>query len=605
MKRYKQYQQTFSLVLLINLLCLFSLSTSAEELELFPNQKIASIANHVSFIIDQDSELSAKQVSASTELKTLKQANLTKAFVGNVAGSVWLKLEIKNVSDEFVDIQIQSPTTTPSIMALYHRPLGSNLDFEKITDDIRHNLTKRALPTARVSLPLKLQPNETREVLIESFSDVPTPRYLNFQLVSLPVLIHSSNIEHIIFGMVMSLILVSALFSLMAYKFLEEKFFIWYSLFAISTLPALGLTTGIINLYIPNLDFYPLGTLSFAVMIASGIQFMRVYSNVAYHSLKTDKLIYITLILTLTTVPLSILGFDHKAQQVQQLAVFIFPFALIAAGLTARQGEKKMSAMLIAQTLLFGLLVLINMQSWGWVDPYAGMVFLPTIGILSVLLCLIFAMYIKAKAHYYEGSKEDLDTIASAYKEAYALQEQVKEQNQQLKVAKEQAEFEARTDMLTQMPNRRAFMNLATMAIAQSMRQGKPLSFIAFDIDNFKKINDHYGHPAGDETLRIIGELTKQIIRVSDFCGRIGGEEFMIGCHNNHKDDAEILAERLRMAIEKTVIKADGHEFTTTISLGIANVTSDDDLESVIKKSDIAMYLSKTTGKNKVTNYAA
>ena len=449
-------------------------------------------------------------------------------------------------------------------------------DFSVVKNSLNDRSSDRSLSTPRISFPIELQANETKQILIETYGDIPAPRFANLRVWSTQEIVQATNIEHIVFGIVASFILVSTIVSLALFKFLREKFFLWYALFAISSLPVIGLSTGILNLYIANLEFHPVGTIAMVIMMAAGLQFIRVYSNATYHSLVADKVMHVSLSLVLMALPVAIIGFHELAMQIQQIAIITFPIAIIAAIYCSVLGEKRITTMLLAKALLFLILLVTNLQTWGAIKPSYGLVFLPTIGMLAQLTCLIWAMYSKAKTHFAEGSAEDLDTITEAYESAYALQEQVKQQNQMLKAAKEQAEFEARTDMLTQLPNRRAFMNLATMAIAQAKRQKKPLAFIAFDIDNFKLINDQYGHPAGDQTLKEVGDLTRSIIRASDFCGRIGGEEFMIGCHNNSLGDAYNLAERIRKAIEACIIKFED-----------------------------AIYKTKTDGKNKVTHYAA
>ncbi len=564
-----------------------------------------SIHRSTYYLIDPDSTYTAEQISAANNLSSYKQLVDSNSWVKQTRGSVWTRVILKNTQDTEININLEYPFNQPSTVYLYHRTLHSNDQFEKLKTDIRDTSSNRSVPAPRLTLPLTLTPLETKEVILETFSDIATPRFTEFRVWSNQAIMEASNIEHIIFGMVSCFIVIAALISAFVYHVLKEKFFIWFSLFAISSVPVLGLTTGIINLYIPNLDYHPLGTISVVVMLATGIQFIRAYSNVAFHSLKTDKLLHIAVMLVLSTIPIAVIGFHELAMQVQQLALFIFPVAVIAAIYCGVQGEHSITTMVLAKTLFFITLMVTNLQAWGWVSPSYGIVFLPTIGMVAQLVCLIWAMYSRANYQFELSSNDNIESITHAYEKAFALQERVREQNQKLKAAKEQAEFEARTDMLTQLPNRRAFMNLAKMAIAQSHRMQQPLSFISFDIDNFKRINDEYGHPAGDETLKVIAALTRHIIRASDFCGRIGGEEFMIGCHNNSAVDAQHIAERLRRKIAETIVYFDGLSFSTTISVGIATVEPNDDLESLIKKSDMAMYDSKTTGKNKVTLYAA
>ncbi len=602
------FKSVIKLVALTLLIITSQLSISQEALPIVTvngNENGISINGSTQHFVDPQSNLTALQV-ITTMASTEKTPSLGDDFwLADTSGSVWTRVIIKNSSDMPIIVNIEHPFIQPSIVSLHYRTLDSEDDFILIEDDIRDSAKNRMIATARLTIPLSLDPNESKEVLLETFSDITSHRFSEFRIWSTKALVKASNIEHIIFGMVISFIVISALISIVLWKILKEIFFIWFSLFAISSIPVLGLTTGILRLYVANLDYHPLGTIAMVVMMAAGIQFIRCFSNVSFHSLKADRLLHLTLTLVLAALPIAIIGFHELAMQIQQLAIFTFPVAIITAIYCGILGEKQMSTMVLAKTLFFITLMVTNLQAWGWITPSYGLVFLPTMGMVAQLICLIWAMYCKANEHMFARSQNNQNLTNQANEQALALQEQITQENEQLKADKEQAEFEARTDMLTNLPNRRAFMHLAEMAVAQAKRQGKPLSFIAFDIDNFKLINDKYGHQAGDETLQIIADLTSQIIRASDFCGRIGGEEFMIGCHNNNIGDAHYLAERLRKSIAECVILFDEFKFSTTVSLGIAEVGEDDTLEIVIKKSDEAMYASKTDGKNKVTQYAA
>ncbi|QBY04454.1 diguanylate cyclase [Thalassotalea sp. HSM 43] len=602
MNRVKSFYQALVVILLFSIAKQGFANSLNNEIFVDGSEHGQSLSIKGNYYLDEASDLTAQQVwQQRSQFQVNDDSN---AWLDEISGSVWSYYTVSNRSDSEVTVYFEYPYHQPATLALYQKQPSSAEFIRQKTSQFETG-GDRAMAIARVTLPVVLQANESKQILVESYSDIGTARFTDFRLWSTKAIVKATNLEHLIFAAVVTFILLSSLISFGLYKFLKEKFFFWYSLFAVSSIPVMGLSTGILNLYVAGLDYHPLGTISMVVMMAAGIQFIRVYSNASYHSLLADKAMHLTMVLVLLGLPVAIIGFHELAMQIQQIAIFTFPVAIIAAIYCGSLGEKQITTMVLAKLLFFVVLISTNLQAWGWVKPSYGLVFLPTIGMLGQLICLIWAMYSKALVHVKEGSAEEINTINDAYERAFELQEQVKQQNQMLKAAKEQAEFEARTDMLTHLPNRRAFMNLAKMAIAQAVRQEKPLSFIAFDIDNFKTINDQYGHPAGDKTLKEVGDLTRSIIRASDFCGRIGGEEFMIGCHNNSMGDAYHLAERIRKAIENHVIVYEDMEFSTTVSIGLAQLSEEDDLESVIKKADEAMYLSKSNGKNKVTHYAA
>lgn len=168
---------------------------------------------------------------------------------------------------------------------------------------------------------------------------------------------------------------------------------------------------------------------------------------------------------------------------------------------------------------------------------------------------------------------------------------------QELKRVNGILENQATTDSLTGTFNRRKFLELLQMEIQQSKRSRTPLAVIFFDIDNFKSINDTYGHDAGDRVLQELARLVTAMIRESDIFARFGGEEFVILVHNNDVRTGRELAEKIRSRVEQHSFPPMG---TVTCSFGVAQFFADDTAESIIKRADDAMYTAKQGGKNRV-----
>jgi len=181
-----------------------------------------------------------------------------------------------------------------------------------------------------------------------------------------------------------------------------------------------------------------------------------------------------------------------------------------------------------------------------------------------------------------------------------SLRALIKTRTHQLEAAKQMAEIEARTDSLTNLPNRRHFLESLSRDIANADRHQWPLTVIIIDIDFFKKINDQYGHPAGDEALRQVSEILKRYSRASDAVARIGGEEFAMICLNSSASETEQLSTRLRKEIADTAIKYQMQQFNMTLSIGIAVMQPGDDVAQLLRKADLALYEAKQTGRNKV-----
>jgi|GEM_PF-6521526 len=160
----------------------------------------------------------------------------------------------------------------------------------------------------------------------------------------------------------------------------------------------------------------------------------------------------------------------------------------------------------------------------------------------------------------------------------------------------------AQRDGLTGIFNRRFFMEEADRFMKLTRRVHLPCSLIMIDIDHFKRVNDRYGHPVGDQVIRETVRVIQSALREADLFGRIGGEEFTVFLSNANLESSLMAAERVRSAIEQTRVSVQGLEMPIcfTISLGVANVQTDvDSLEALLARADKALYAAKQGGRNR------
>ncbi len=157
----------------------------------------------------------------------------------------------------------------------------------------------------------------------------------------------------------------------------------------------------------------------------------------------------------------------------------------------------------------------------------------------------------------------------------------------------------ASTDPLTGLFNRRGFSEACTRVIEREAMAGRPVTVMIFDIDHFKSINDRFGHPAGDEILKLFAVVVSSGLRLSDLSGRIGGEEFaaLLPCS---LEEGVIVADRMRRAFEASNIVCDEGAVDTTVSIGVAGGPAGTELEVLLAAADTALYQAKRTGRNKV-----
>jgi diguanylate cyclase (GGDEF)-like protein len=155
-------------------------------------------------------------------------------------------------------------------------------------------------------------------------------------------------------------------------------------------------------------------------------------------------------------------------------------------------------------------------------------------------------------------------------------------------------------DELTGLYNRRHVMELLDYEKNRSSRGGGLFCLAMLDIDHFKNVNDNYGHQAGDAVLRKVAMVMKNTLRNAEFCGRYGGEEFLIVLTQTDIRGALICAERVRTNIENTRFPDIGADFKVTVSIGLSEYQTQDKVEKIILRADEALYRAKKCGRNRV-----
>ena len=186
------------------------------------------------------------------------------------------------------------------------------------------------------------------------------------------------------------------------------------------------------------------------------------------------------------------------------------------------------------------------------------------------------------------------------------LEERVIARTRELREANEKLTLLATTDSLTNSFNRRHFFERAKQEVDRTLRFSRSAVVVMMDIDDFKAINDTYGHGAGDEVIRQVANITKSNLREQDLFGRVGGEEFAIMAPESNLQDGLKLAERIRHSIEQTAIIFSNETFQVTVSIGITVLSpTSTSIEQLLQLADKALYQSKHSGKNKVYSYPA
>lgn len=172
---------------------------------------------------------------------------------------------------------------------------------------------------------------------------------------------------------------------------------------------------------------------------------------------------------------------------------------------------------------------------------------------------------------------------------------------QQIEYEAEQYKELAFTDKLTGLYNRRYSEDFIKTRLEELRRRSIPFCVLFLDIDHFKAFNDNYGHELGDEVIRMVGKSCMLMIRSSDLFSRFGGEEFVAVLTGANEQNMYVIADTMRSIVENTGIRSQDKALKVTISIGATMARTDDTLESIMKRADDLLYVSKESGRNQVT----
>lgn len=197
------------------------------------------------------------------------------------------------------------------------------------------------------------------------------------------------------------------------------------------------------------------------------------------------------------------------------------------------------------------------------------------------------------------NTKNSIEKLELLNKE---LEKKVIERTKKLKDTQKKLIEQANRDPMTNLYNRRYFNEIIKSLLLIAKRTSQLFSLIIIDIDDFKNVNDTYGHSVGDRVINDLADIFRNTVRNSDISVRFGGEEFVIILPNTHLKEAEIIAKKLKDIVENnTIILKDGSRIKFTISLGVSQIQQDDEsVETVLHKADEALYQAKNSGKNTI-----
>ena len=212
-------------------------------------------------------------------------------------------------------------------------------------------------------------------------------------------------------------------------------------------------------------------------------------------------------------------------------------------------------------------------------------------GVAFLLLAVMYVWQFNHRVKEREKSRRALELAHQALEQKHV---ELQKMTEELRIA-------SITDPLTGAYNRRFFFEAVHKLVSASNRHHFALSIVTIDVDHFKRINDFYGHPAGDTVLRELTTMCKESLRDADVFARFGGEEFIMALPNSDADAAQLVAERLRLKVNEKTIDIKGEPLRITISCGVSQYRlQETGIDDTLKRADEALYVAKKSGRNQV-----
>ena len=219
---------------------------------------------------------------------------------------------------------------------------------------------------------------------------------------------------------------------------------------------------------------------------------------------------------------------------------------------------------------------------------------------LKVSVTSQLAKIVRTMNDYSKGETDREKQLQERYDNLLQKVRAMEVESEHIKERIEEEQRQARTDVLTGLPNRLAFNDQMKSELARKRRYGTSLSFCVGDIDHFKQVNDQYGHPAGDKLLALLSRTLRRELREIDFVARIGGEEFAFIFTNTDLEQAKLVVEKLREAVQASPYHFQGTPLTITMSCGLVEAGESDDSDTLYARADRLLYQAKSEGRNRV-----
>ncbi|MCV2883993.1 sensor domain-containing diguanylate cyclase [Aestuariibacter sp. AA17] len=548
---------------------------------------------------DASSQVNVDEVAKKTKEGLFIPLN-SMGSTGLKPGAIWSWFKLKNVQDYPITLHIEY---------VDHQLIGLEA-FEMHAENEGFNLlanlgldrpfSERSLPHHRFIFEVTLLPKETHEFLVKFKSDGMGFVFPDMRIWTPYNLRESQTVETSGFAFLIGGFFLMSMFAFAGGIASKEKIFFAYSVYALSKIAVWATVMGFTHQFVlPDKFHWSYMSMSGATSILCGLFFARLFLQTAKYTPRLDAILLFMMGNALFLLTSAIFKLTTLSVISITLALLLYPVVSIAALVRWYQGSKEAAVFAAAWTFLVAGLFVQALRDLGFVEHNFFYYYWPPFASFTEMVVILFAMGMKINRLHKQKDEAELKYTMQLERSKNELEELVLDRTRDLLKAKSKAEVEARTDSLTGTRNRRSFFDESSRLLAESRKRSHSFSLLMFDIDNFKSINDTYGHKIGDDALKLFAKTIQAKIRESDIFGRLGGEEFsLLVCDT--PENTQLLAERLREEVARLHIETPLGPVKFTTSIGIAHVEKGMVIDELLTLADRALYQAKRNGRNRV-----
>jgi diguanylate cyclase (GGDEF)-like protein len=589
-----------ALALVLFSVCTISLAQAESLSALHVNGLEDGVRLGEHFQVWHDLEGKADLADAIAAYRLDKFSNLpSKGSTGLQPGAFWSVFYLHNDSDKPITLNLEYVDHQLIYLNAYQRNTNDPSFLEIADLALNNSFSERLVSHQRFVVPVEIAAGETHQFYFRFGSDEKGFVFPDLRIWQPDKMHYVQSIELGSIAFLVGGLALMSIISLVTGIATNDKTYYAYFVYAATKLATWPTILGFTHMFFIREDFHwSYMSLTGAMSIMTGVIFARIFLQT---KVNTPRLDYVLRFMILNAALLAVAALTREtvfSVVLITIALLLYPVLAIASLIRWYQGSRESAVYTLGWTVLIVGLFSQALRDLGLVEHTFVTYYWPVVASYSEMMVIMVAMGIHLFRLRRLKEQAELRYRSQLERAKQELEILVSERTHALELAKSEAEKEARTDPLTGINNRRSFMAKAEAMFDSCRNRSHPMTMLMFDIDHFKKINDNYGHAAGDKALKKFAVTLENEIRDGDVLGRLGGEEFGLALYAD-LETAKHTAERLRSAVEGIFVNTGVVQIRFTTSIGIALMQTEENIEQLMSLADQALYEAKDSGRNK------